>query len=214
MNQSFLKPVTVLVIACLALGGVTAGHAGEEPLPDVCYAPCVTSYGDILGKSPAGVVAYSNCSGKCVSRDANHFDDVYTGMQWQCVEFARRWLYRTQGLVFESVDYAYNIWDSIDYLVDVETGGKRKLSRLLNGLAESPRLGDLLVWSSAYLGTGHVAIVLRIDQQAGYVEVAEQNYHNQPWPGSYARRIPLQQGEGGVWLDDADLLGWKRLVEE
>ena len=28
-----LKPVTVLVVACFALGGVTAGHAGEEPLP-------------------------------------------------------------------------------------------------------------------------------------------------------------------------------------
>ena len=98
--------------------------------------------------------------------------------------------------------------------MDVETGGKRKLASLPNGSAESPRRGDLLVWSSAYLGTGHVAIVLRIDQQAGYVEVAEQNYLNQTWPGSYARRIPLQQGEGGVWLDDADLLGWKRLVEE
>jgi glutathionylspermidine amidase/synthetase len=134
-------------------------------------------------------------------------------MQWQCVEFARRWLYRTQGVVFESVDDAYNIWDSISYLVDVKSGGKHNLRNYPNGSSEFPRRGDLLIWSSDYLGTGHVAIVMRVDQQQGFVEVAEQNFLNREWPGSYARRIPLQQREGGIWLDAAHLLGWKRLVE-
>ena len=216
-SQSYIhmmfNPATVFIIACLALCGAKVGNAGEPPPPEACHTPCITSYGKVLGKSPAGVVAYSNCSGKCVSKDANRFADVYTGMQWQCVEFARRWLYRTQGVVFESVDDAYNIWDSISYLVDVKSGGKQHLRNYPNGSSELPRRGDLLIWSSDYLGTGHVAIVMRVDQQQGYVEVAEQNFLNREWQGSYARRIPLQQREGGIWLDAAHLLGWKRRVE-
>jgi len=213
ITMMHFRLMTVLLIACLMLWGAQVSQAGEEPLPAACYAPCVMPYGEVLGKSPGGVVAYSNCSGKCVSQDANIVDHVNTGMEWQCVEFARRWLYRTHGLVFESVDNAYNIWDSITDLVDVKTGTRQNLKNLSNGSAESPQRGDLLIWSADYLGTGHVAIVVRVDQQEGYVEVAEQNFLNQAWPGSYARRIPLQQREGGVWLDDDYLLGWKRLLE-
>jgi hypothetical protein len=185
------NPAAVFIIACIALCGAKDGYAGEEPLTEACHTPCITPYGKVLGESPGGVVAYSNCSGTCVSKAANQLGDVYTGMQWQCVEFARRWLYRTQGLVFESVDNAYNIWDGISYLVDVKTGDRKNLSNLPNGSTELPRRGDLLIWSSDYLGTGHVAIVMRVDQQQGYVEVAEQNFLNQGWPGSYARRIRL-----------------------
>lgn len=207
-----VKPTTVLLLACFTLGCVNVSGA-SEPLPVACSAACVTPYGDVLGQSPKGVAAYSNCNAKCVSRDPNKLGDVYTGMEWQCVEFARRWLYRTQGLVFESVDFAYNIWDSVSYLVDVKTKNRKNLRNFPNGSAELPRRGDLLIWSSDFLGTGHVAGVTRINPQEGYVEVAEQNFLNQVWPGSYARRIQLQRREGGVWLKDDHLLGWKRLVE-
>ena len=54
---------------------------------------------------------------------------------------------------------------------------------------------------------------MRVDQQVGYVEVAEQNFLNREWEGSYTRRIPLQQRDGGVWLDDNHLPGWKSRVE-
>jgi glutathionylspermidine amidase/synthetase len=207
------KLVVALVITCFSLWGGTISVAAEEPLPGACATQCTTPYGEVLGRSPRNVVAYSNCSSKCVSLDANRLDDVYMGMPWQCVEYARRWLYRTQGLVFESVETAADMWDSINSLVEANAKGRRNLHNLPNGSAESPRRGDLLIWSSGYLGTGHVAIVTRVDHEEGYVEVAEQNFLNQGWPGSYARRIPLQRRKGGVWLDDEFLVGWKRLVE-
>lgn len=201
---------TTLVFTCLALG---IAHADETPLPVACSATCVTPYGENLGQSPAGVIAYSNCSANCVSRDASLVDEVYMGMEWQCVEFARRWLYRTQGLVFESVDYAYNIWDDISYLVDARNDEKHLLVDFPNGSSALPQRGDMLVWSSEYLGTGHVAIVTQVNQKDNYIEVAEQNFLNQAWLDDYARRIPLQKRGEGTWLDDKHLLGWKRLAE-
>lgn len=208
--MSFIKPFYILILTCLALG---TANADETSLPDACSATCVTPYGAAIGKSPAGVIAYSNCSANCVSMDASLVDEVYMGMEWQCVEFARRWLYRTQGLVFESVDYAYNIWDDITYLVDAGNNEKHFLDNFPNGSASLPQRGDLLVWSSDYLGTGHVAIITSVNQKENYVEVAEQNFLNQAWPDNYARRIPLQKRDGGTWLDDTHLLGWKRLAK-
>ncbi len=203
--------ISALCVGYFTLDGTTVNAA--ELFTGACRTQCTVPYGEVLGKSPSNVAAYSNCSSKCVSRASNRIDDVYMGMPWQCVEYARRWLFRTQGLVFESVDIAADIWDGIDYLVEVKTRGRRNLRNLPNGSAEAPRRGDLLIWSSDNLGTGHVAIVTRVDPEQGYLEVAEQNFLNQPWPGSYARRIPLRQREGGVWLDEEFLIGWKRLAE-
>ena len=207
------KQISTFLLTCFLLFHGTIGHSGEEPLQEACSTQCVTPYGELLGSSSADVPAYSNCSSQCVSRDPNQINDTYTGMEWQCVEYARRWLFRTEGLVFESVDVAADIWDGITYLVDTSSNDKRNLRNLPNGSAESPRRGDLLIWSSEFLGTGHIAVVARVDHEQGFVEVVEQNFLNQKWPGKYARRIPMQQRQGGVWLDDELLVGWKRLVD-
>jgi glutathionylspermidine amidase/synthetase len=208
-----IKRESALLLACFFLLHATGGIASGEPLPDACSTQCVTPYGELLGRSSTGVPAYSNCSSQCVSEDANHVNDTYTGMEWQCVEYARRWLFRTEGLVFESVDIAADIWDRIGYLVEPDSNLKRKLRNLPNGSAELPQRGDLLIWSSDFLDTGHVAVVTRVDRAAGYVEVVEQNFLNQAWQGEYARRIPMQYRDGGFWLDDKLILGWKRPTE-
>ncbi|MFA9420168.1 MAG: CHAP domain-containing protein [Gammaproteobacteria bacterium] len=207
------KQISTLFLTCFLLFHGTIGRSAEEPLLEACSTQCVTPYGELLGRSSGDVPAYSNCSSQCVSQDPNQINDTYTGMEWQCVEYARRWLFRTEGLVFESVDVAADIWDGITYLVDTSSNDKRNLRNLPNGSAESPRRGDLLIWSSEFLGTGHIAVVARVDHEQGFVEVVEQNFLNQKWPGKYARRIPMQQRQGGVWLDDELLVGWKRLVD-
>jgi len=186
-----VKQISTFFLTCFLLFHGTIGWSAAEPLLEACSTQCVTAYGDLLGRSPGDVPAYSNCSSQCVSQDPNQINDTYMGMEWQCVEYARRWLFRTEGLVFESVDVAADIWNGISYLVDT----------------------DLLIWSSEYLGTGHIAVVARVDHEKGYVEVLEQNFLNQKWPGKYARRIPMQQRQGGVWLDDELIIGWKRLVD-
>ena len=210
---STFKQISTFFLTCFLLFHGTIGWSAEEPLLEACSTQCVTPYGELLGRSSGDVPAYSNCSSQCVSQDPNQINDTYTGMEWQCVEYARRWLFRTEGLVFESVDVAADIWDGITYLVDTSSNDKRNLRNLPNGSAESPQRGDLLIWSSEFLGTGHIAVVARVDHEQGFVEVVEQNFLNQKWPGKYARRIPMQQRQGGVWLDDELLVGWKRLVD-
>ena len=208
-----VKRIGTLFLACFLLFHWTSALSIEESLLEACSTRCVTPYGEALGRSPSDVPAYSNCSSQCVSQDPNQINDTYMGMEWQCVEYARRWLFRTEGLVFESVDIAADIWDGISYLVDTSSEDRRNLRNLPNGSDESPRRGDLIIWSSEYLGTGHIAVIARVDHEEGYVEVVEQNYLNQEWPGNYARRIPMHQREGGVWLDDELIMGWKRLVD-
>ena len=207
------KQISTFFLTCFLLLHGTTGWSAAEPSLEACSTQCETPYGELLGRSPSDVPAYSNCSSLCVSQDPNQVNDTYTGMEWQCVEYARRWLFRTEGLVFESVDIAADIWDGITYLVDTSSNDRRNLRNLPNGSAESPRRGDLLIWSSEFLGTGHIAVVARVDHEQGYVEVVEQNFLNQKWPGKYARRIPMQQRQGGVWLDDELLVGWKRVVD-
>jgi glutathionylspermidine amidase/synthetase len=207
------KAISTFFLTCFLLLHGTIGWSAEKPLLEACSTQCVTAYGELLGRSPSDVPAYSNCSSQCVSQDPNQINDTYTGMEWQCVEYARRWLFRTEGLVFESVDVAADIWDGITYLVDTSSNDKRDLRNLPNGSAESPRRGDLLIWSSEFLDTGHIAVVARVDHEQGFVEVVEQNFLNQKWPGKYARRIPMQRRQGGVWLDDELLVGWKRVVD-
>ena len=143
--------------------------------------------------------------------DANHFGDTYTGMQWQCVEYARRWLLVRRGMVFGSVDFAADIWDEVEHYSRVADDQPIFTENFPNGSSERPRVGDLIVYAKEYLGTGHVAVVVALADNR--VEVAEQNYFNKPWPGTTARRIALQQREGGYWLEDDFLLGWKRVVQ-
>jgi hypothetical protein len=208
-----VKRIGPLFLACFLLSDATLGISAEEPLPATCGMQCATPYGDILGRSPRDVPAYSNCSSWCVSQDACKINGTPTGMQWQCVEYARRWLLSTEGLVFESVGIAADIWNDVNYLVDTRSNTRRNLRNFPNGSTELPQRGDLLIWSSSFLGTGHVAVVSRVDHEAAYVEVVEQNFLNQKWPGKYARRIPIQRRKGGIWLEEKFLIGWKRLED-
>jgi hypothetical protein len=81
----------------------------------------------------------------------------------------------------------------------------------LNGSFRAPQVGDLLIYTKEYLNTGHVAVVIDVDLDAGVVEVAEQNFLNQKWPEDYARRIDFVHMDNRHWILDQYLLGWKRM---
>lgn len=74
-------------------------------------------FGTLLGYAPGGVAIYSS--------DYDHLDQAlypddasfrsyvgheYMGYKWQCVEFARRFLYLNYGVVFTDVGMAYEIF--------------------------------------------------------------------------------------------------------
>jgi glutathionylspermidine amidase/synthetase len=209
MNVSTTWYKLLLIVLLAPAAGAGFAENADREIPAACHTGCNTPYGDVLGKSPRGVAAYSNCQSACVIFEPNKWNGTYTGIKWQCVEYARRWLLVNTGAVYGDVDIAADIWDRIDYLTDVKTGSQIPLESRVNGSTQPPEVGDLLVYAKAFHGTGHVAVVTGIDIDNGLVEVSEQNFNNESWPGDYARNIVLIKNHEDYWLLDAYLLGWK-----
>jgi glutathionylspermidine amidase/synthetase len=202
------------LLLALSAGAAEARDTGAgKALPEVCQTGCVSPWGTVLGTADGGVPAYSNCKAGCVVSVPNTVHGVYTGIRWQCVEFARRWLLAHRGAVYGDVDVAADIWDHIDHLEHVGDQRAIPLTALPNGSRQAPVPGDLLVYAREYLGTGHVAVITAVDLPARKLRVAEENYLNQPWPGDYARAIDLVVRDGRYWVLDPYLLGWKHAAE-
>lgn len=203
----FYKLLSFAVLA-LALN-FTYADIAEKGIPVECQTNCISPYGRVLGTSTGGVEAYSNCQSGCIIFEPNNWEDTYTGIKWQCVEYARRWLLVHKGAVYGDVDIAADIWDKVDNLTHVATDRILPLESHLNGSKQPPRVGDLLIYARAFHGTGHVAVVTDVDYEKGIVEVGEQNYENVPWQEDYARTIELVKKDDNYWLLDGYLLGWK-----
>jgi len=73
-------------------------------------------YGAPLGSTSDGIVAYSNDSSNAKAHEPCRVGSIVTGLPWQCVEFARRWLLKTQELIFDDVPLAANMWNGINHL--------------------------------------------------------------------------------------------------
>ena len=202
-----LLPALVLCSLASPANAVDAA----SPIPEACRSQCVTPYGKLLGKTADNIEAYSNCQSSCVVRQPNHFGGTYTGIKWQCVEYARRWLLVHDGVVFGDIDIAANMWDKINHVTNVSTQAVTPLVKYVNGSAEMPQKGDLLIYAREFERTGHVAVVVGVDSKGGTIKVAEENYSNTPWPGDYSREIPFIRKDGKVWLLDSYLIGWKRM---
>ncbi len=133
-------------------------------------------HGTLLGQTSEGVAAYSNDSANSLTLEPCRVGNIVTGLPWQCVEFARRWLLQTHDLIFADVPTAANMWNDIDYLTQVSNNKTVPLNSHPNGSHSKPVNGDLVIYSEAFLGTGHVAVVVGHDSDAGVIHVAEQNY--------------------------------------
>ena len=211
VSNTTLHKLLFTVLLALAFDLAFAGGTNAE-LPSACQTGCVSPYGKVLGEAPRGTKAYSNCQSACVIFKPNQWNGTYTGIRWQCVEYARRWLLMNTGAVFGDVDIAADIWDKIDHLTEVKTKKSIPLETHLNGSARAPAVGDLLIYAKAFNGTGHVAVVTGLELEQGTVEVGEQNFNNEPWADHYARTIKLIKNEERYWLLDAYLLGWKHPI--
>ena len=185
----------------------------EQLLPAACTTQCKAPYGEVLGVGPGNVPAYSNCSADCVVFSPNKKEGTYTGIKWQCVEYARRWLLVNKGVVYGDVDIAADIW-ALDYVTRIKDKSKLRMVTYPNGNEKLPAIGDLLIYAKAYLKTGHVAVVSRVDPESHTIQVVEQNYNNTKWTTGYARSIPYIEHDNKIWLLDAYLLGWKRVTEQ
>ena len=132
----------------------------------------VKKFGTIIG-THNGVSAYSNQKGQTNCSDANYFNGVYTGMKWQCVEYARRYLQTVRGITFDDVDDATQIprakFTTLDGI------GIKKTNDL--------EVGGLIVWPKYYKNNapdGHVAVISDVKPKGIYV--VEQNYDDETFP--------------------------------
>ena len=178
-------------------------------------------FGTILGHAPGGVPVYSSdyasASDEALpDRHAyrSYVDGVYMGHKWQCVEFARRWLYVNRGLIFDDVGMAYEIFE-LTSMRDVRNDRRLPVRSFRNGSRRPPEPGALLVWDEGgeFERTGHVAVV--VDVLPDRVRFVEQNLHHQPFPPDqpWSREIRATRGPGGeFWVEcsfaDASILGW------
>jgi len=184
-------------------------------------------FGTVLGFAPGEVPAYSS---DYASVDAellptrsafrSYLDGVYLGFKWQCVEFARRWLYVNCGYIFDDVAMAYDIFE----LRSVRTVSDRKelpLHAFANGSPRRPEYGCMIIWAEGgeFEQTGHVAIAIEVTDD--YVRIAEQNVGHQRWPAgcNWSRQIDARVTEDEeYWLEcsfgDAKILGWVIQTED
>ncbi|MDG0995990.1 MAG: CHAP domain-containing protein [Gammaproteobacteria bacterium] len=205
------RAVIVFLLFLLIIPIVQATK-GVEPLPQACLSDCIQPFNTVLGQSPQGVIAYSNCSARCVLPKAQFSQGVFTGISWQCVEFARRWLLHNFGVVYGSVDIAADIWD-LQTVTSSDKSQQFSFESKVNGeVSEAPQRGDLLIYAQQFLNTGHVAVVLKVDDLNQKIWLGEQNYSNQLWQGDYARVITFVRQADKVFLLDPYLLGWKRVI--
>lgn len=181
-----------------------------------CDQHCVTPFGQRIGQSFL-TPAYSNCSDKCTS-DAKHYllvskakNPTYTGMKWQCVEYARRWFAENKGYTFPDVKFAYSIWE-LPYAKDLRHHRLVPWLRFKDGRSNTPpKVGDLLIYGGKLAVTGHVAVIVGVDPFS--ITLAEQNYFNRTWEGKdYARRLMLDRDEQGLYhIVDVGVIGWMRV---
>ncbi|MTC71625.1 bifunctional glutathionylspermidine amidase/synthase [Providencia sp. wls1914] len=177
-------------------------------------------FGTLLGYAPGGVAIYS--SNYSSIPDLGERDDIsfrsyinneYMGYKWQCVEFARRFLYLNYGVVFTDVGMAYEIF-SLRFLRHVVDDGILPLRAYQNGSQMKPTAGSLLIWAEGgeFEHTGHVAVITHVLENK--VRIVEQNvlHHKLPAGQQWTRELPLSVDNGSYTLSDTftdtTILGW------
>lgn len=135
-----------------------------------CEAAFGTPIGDVHG-----VTAYSNCNDKHISMEDHVYTapvpghggavTVVTGMKWQCVEFARRYLLKKYGVLFGDVMGAVDIWRFTSVHKYGDPAARLHLGRYRNhdDADRWPVPGSLVIWPiQKDMPFGHVAVVAEV----------------------------------------------------
>ncbi|HGX3326697.1 TPA: bifunctional glutathionylspermidine amidase/synthase [Klebsiella quasipneumoniae] len=177
-------------------------------------------FGTLLGYAPGGVAIYSSNYSSLNPQDypddatfRSYIGNEYMGHKWQCVEFARRFLFLTYGFVFTDVGMAYEIF-SLRFLREVVNDNILPLQAFANGSCRPPIAGSLLIWQKGgeFKHTGHVAVITQL--VGNKVRIAEQNVIHSPLPQGqqWTRELTLEVNAGRYTIKDTfadtEILGW------
>ena len=130
------------------------------------------NYGDIIGTFN-GVQAYSNSNNKIDT--PNYYNNIYTGLKWQCVEYVRRYLIINHNITFDNVNSASEIADAQFMTLH----GKIIIPKKNNNLV----IGSIIIFPKDYeidSPDGHVAIISSVLQSG--ITIVEQNYNDNIFP--------------------------------
>ena len=185
----------------------------------------------MLGCAPSGIISYNCNYSNIVEPDASEppYDNLtyvrdsqgrtqYSGIKWQCVEYARRWWIAEFDLYLLNVPRACDIWTRT-FVRRLSDNKYVALKMHDNGASTvKPAVGDFLIWvKTDEQPVGHIAVVCEVSDT--HVRIAEQNVGNNiTWDGrNYAREFALQRSEEtGAWTvrDDEDpLFGYVELSQ-
>lgn len=182
-------------------------------------------FGTLLGYAPGGVAIYSSDYSSIDKEDyaandsfRSYIGNEYMGHKWQCVEFARRFLYLHYGTVFTDVGMAYEIF-SLRFLRKTIDDDILPLQAFANGSKQPPAVGALLIWQEGgeFKVTGHVAVITEVLEDK--IRIAEQNVIHTRLPAGqqWTRELPLKVTDNGYFIqdtfDNTTLLGWMIQIE-
>ncbi|RNF27068.1 putative trypanothione synthetase [Trypanosoma conorhini] len=169
-------------------------------------------FGELQGYAPGGIPAYSNKHDMYFSGERSVDKNLFCGYKYQCVEFARRWLFERKSLVLPEVSWAVHIFQ-LKEVPDARTAQPVRCVPVRNGTKVKPVADALLIYPSEEGSpVGHVAVITEVGDD--WVRIADQNHRFHKWEGNYAAQLPLSH-EKGVWtildhIEDGVLnpLGW------
>ncbi|MFQ3248355.1 MAG: glutathionylspermidine amidase/synthetase [Glaciecola sp.] len=186
-----------------------------------------TVFGTLLGVAEGNVCSYSSDYDTADDKEypnrssyRSYYDGIYMGYKWQCVEFARRWLYINKGYIFNDVTMAYEIFNLRD-VREIHSNQTLPLNAFRNGSLRHPEPGAMIIWDEGgdFENTGHVAIVSEVLPHA--IRIVEQNMDFVPWKDhrNFSREIAYKIGEqGDFWLHcspkEGHILGWMLQTED
>ena len=160
--------------------------------------------GDKVDSLNGVFVYYNSNTGNVLGRNTTA-DGYNLGLQYQCVEFVKRYYY--EHLNHKMPD---SYGHAKDFFVKGVADGKmvkiRNLHQYTNPSASKPKVNDLLVYDgNAFNKYGHVAIVSKVTDNK--VEIIQQN------PGALApsrETYKLTKKDGKWKIEKSKALGWLR----
>ncbi len=152
-----------------------------------------------------GVIVYYNGGVDNVSGRNITADNYNIGLQYQCVEFVKRYYY--EYLNHKMPDSYGHAKDFFDHSVkDGQINTQRNLIQYTNPSFTKPQADDLLIFGATLSnGYGHVAIISNVTDSE--IEIIQQN------PGAFGKsrvKFGLKTKGNRYYIDNKRILGWLR----
>jgi hypothetical protein len=151
------------------------------------------------------MVFYNGAVGNVYGRNTSR-DGYNIGLQFQCVEFVKRYYYEYyKHKMPDSYGHAVSFFDPA--LADSSYSVKRDLIQYTNPSKSRPKTGDLLVYAgSSGNPYGHVSIVSQVLENE--IEIIQQN----PGIGAPSRvKFNIIKENQKYRIDSKRILGWLRM---